>query len=863
MANKKVSQLTSKPSVLVTDLFPIADPSTGQLYKTTISDLGTAIGSGVSSVNGLVGAVVLDTDDIQELVSPTNKWFTDTRARAALSASSPLAYNSGTGVFSIPAATSSQNGYLTSTDWTTFNNKLSTATAASTYVPYTGATANVNLGQNYSLTAALIIKSGGTSTQFLKADGTIDTNTYALDSAVVKLTGNQTIAGVKTFTSGIVADVTTGGAQGFASTNSSASGSSIFLQNNSTSVGNAIGINNTSTADGIAIGNETSGRGIYISNATTSGSGKGISIDNYNGGIGIEVGSDSTADAIKILHLSGRAFNIQSSGGGYGVIINNTTASTSAPFTIQKQGANKITFTDAGAGTFVSTISAAGATLTGALSGTTANFSSLVSIIGTSADFILVRANNSNTANILFGTNNTYSWSAGLRNIENENFYIYNQTNSTNSVTINNSTNAVTLAGALSGTSATFSGSVIVGTTALLNFGPTSSFVGMSGNNSTGALALYANNTQVLGFAATSGAATFSSSVTATTSVFAYNNITDPTTGNALTNGTTIGLNGTSSNNSYGLGVGASRGGLYDMWFQTGVINGGGYRWYIGTSEKMTITSAGNVGIGTTSPGEKFTIVTGTNYAAAFNTSSIEDTTTRISIGSLTTGAGGTGGSVAIGAKHYHASTAQSSMLFYTHDGSSLTEKMRITSGGSLKVSTNGTYLGATYAYHELRQTTSDTNITIFTHTSASPYGNNIYYPNASPNSTSNEFIYCNDSTQSKFIVWSNGSVVNRTGSYGTISDVKFKENIVDATPKLEDIAKLKVRNFNLKGESTKQIGFIAQEFEEVFPNMIDVSTERGEDGETYKSIKTSVLVPMLVKAVQELKVELDTLKNK
>jgi hypothetical protein len=169
MANKKVSQLTSKPSVLVTDLFPIADPSTGQLYKTTISDLGTAIGSGVSSVNGLVGAVVLDTDDIQELVSPTNKWFTDTRARAALSASSPLAYNSGTGVFSIPAATSSQNGYLTSTDWTTFNSKqaalsgtgfvkisgttisydnstyLTTSDAASTYLALAGGTMTGNL----------------------------------------------------------------------------------------------------------------------------------------------------------------------------------------------------------------------------------------------------------------------------------------------------------------------------------------------------------------------------------------------------------------------------------------------------------------------------------------------------------------------------------------------------------------------------------------------------------------------------------------------------------------------------------------------------------------------------------------------
>lgn len=139
MANKKVSQLTSKPSVLVTDLFPIADPSTGQLYKTTISDLGTAIGSGVSSVNTLVGAVVLDTDDIQELVSPTNKWFTDTRARAALSASSPLTYNSGTGAFGIQVANGSQNGYLSSTDWTTFNSKQA-ALSGTGFVKISGTT---------------------------------------------------------------------------------------------------------------------------------------------------------------------------------------------------------------------------------------------------------------------------------------------------------------------------------------------------------------------------------------------------------------------------------------------------------------------------------------------------------------------------------------------------------------------------------------------------------------------------------------------------------------------------------------------------------------------------------------------------
>lgn len=51
-----------------------------------------------------------------------------------------------------------------------------------------------------SLTASSIIKSGGTSSQFLKADGSVDSSTYSLDSNVVHKTGDETIAGSKTFT---------------------------------------------------------------------------------------------------------------------------------------------------------------------------------------------------------------------------------------------------------------------------------------------------------------------------------------------------------------------------------------------------------------------------------------------------------------------------------------------------------------------------------------------------------------------------------------------------------------------------------------------------------------------------------------
>lgn len=57
---------------------------------------------------------------------------------SALSATTPLQYNNSTGVFSIPAAATAQNGYLTSTDWNTFNGKQDLITAGTTAQYYRG-----------------------------------------------------------------------------------------------------------------------------------------------------------------------------------------------------------------------------------------------------------------------------------------------------------------------------------------------------------------------------------------------------------------------------------------------------------------------------------------------------------------------------------------------------------------------------------------------------------------------------------------------------------------------------------------------------------------------------------------------------
>ena len=131
------------------------------------------------------------------------------------------------------------------------------------------------------------------------------------------------------------------------------------------------------------------------------------------------------------------------------------------------------------------------------------------------------------------------------------------------------------------------------------------------------------------------------------------------------------------------------------------------------------------------------------------------------------------------------------------------------------------------------------------------------------PNNTAGQFINCSDNANARFIVYANGNTVNQNNSYGAVSDIKLKENIVDATPKLEDLCKVKVRQYNLKSDPThKQIGVVAQELEEVFAGMVEETPDKDQEGNdlgtTTKGVKYSVFVPMLIKSIQELKTIVD-----
>jgi hypothetical protein len=84
----------------------VSGATSGQVLKfngtnfVPAADLNT---DAVTSVNTLTGAVVLYTDNIAEDESPVNLWFTNARARGAVSASTGIAYNSSTGVITLSA----------------------------------------------------------------------------------------------------------------------------------------------------------------------------------------------------------------------------------------------------------------------------------------------------------------------------------------------------------------------------------------------------------------------------------------------------------------------------------------------------------------------------------------------------------------------------------------------------------------------------------------------------------------------------------------------------------------------------------------------------------------------------------------
>jgi uncharacterized protein YaiE (UPF0345 family) len=240
--------------------------------------------------------------------------------------------------------------------------------------------------------------------------------------------------------------------------------------------------------------------------------------------------------------------------------------------------------------------------------------------------------------------------------------------------------------------------------------------------------------------------------------------------------------------------------------------------------EKMRITSAGNVGIGTTSPFSQGTSPTSLEIAGANFGQLFVSANSGAARGTLMARNGTS--DVYIGA------ITNSPLAFGTND----TERMRITSGGTLCVKrTSAPSSAYSMAIQEAIMMAVSTN------------GNNMI-----------NFFNQSDTYVSSIVV--NSSTV----MYNTVSDYRLKEDL-KSFKGLDLVSKINVYDYKWKSDGSRMYGVVAHELQEILPDAVSgLKDALNKDGSIKnQGVDYSKIVPVMVQAIKDLKQELDTLKNK
>jgi hypothetical protein len=270
----------------------------------------------------------------------------------------------------------------------------------------------------------------------------------------------------------------------------------------------------------------------------------------------------------------------------------------------------------------------------------------------------------------------------------------------------------------------------------------------------------------------------------------------------------------------------------------------------------MRIDSSGNVGIGASNPAKKLVVSDGTQLTASTG-------------GSIYLVTGNNDGAVRGAGIDTYSVTAGNDhgLRFYTNAVSTApAERMRLDSSGNLLVGTTSqigagrlciSVTGNTVRGIEIQNTnTSNVNAVVFRNSSAA-------------------------------IV---GTITNSTTStvYGTSSDYRLKENVVDLDNGIDRLKQIPVHRFNFIADPDTTVdGFIAHEVQDVVPEAITgtkdgMTTEEyevspavlDEEGNVvteavmgtrevpeYQGIDQSKLVPLLTAALQEAVTRIETLE--
>ena len=298
-------------------------------------------------------------------------------------------------------------------------------------------------------------------------------------------------------------------------------------------------------------------------------------------------------------------------------------------------------------------------------------------------------------------------------------------------------------------------------------------------------------------------------------------------------------------------------------------------------SEKLRIDSSGNVGIGKT-PSDRLDVQTthssGGRIATFYNSDS-----------------GNNGGLIIQGGQNDGEARLQSAggssfITFYT-EGSSLAERVRIDSSGNVGFGTTprastGLHIsrGGGESRIELQRNSSNTtgNVGIINFTASDGHSvanmgafgdgdNEGAYLTFRTTSNASDNSPFGPNTSERMRIDSSGNIGAPTGSniYNP-SDLRVKKNVNDIDKGLSTIKALRPVSFNwIDGfcdvEKDTLYGFIAQEVEAVDSNLIqDFATEvtiNGNKIENVLRVNEKFIIPMAVKAIQELLAKVETLE--
>jgi hypothetical protein len=132
-------------------------------------------------------------------------------------------------------------------------------------------------------------------------------------------------------------------------------------------------------------------------------------------------------------------------------------------------------------------------------------------------------------------------------------------------------------------------------------------------------------------------------------------------------------------------------------------------------------------------------------------------------------------------------------------------------------------------------------------------------YQNATPANSSLGLRYYNGNYNDVGLRIYGSGDAELTGTLTEISDARYKKNITALSGSLDKIKQLRGVSYNWIDEqkgTTEQIGFIAQEVEKVFPQLVHSNKEG------YKSVAYSHMIPALLEAIKEQQQQIDELRS-